>query len=308
MNTIKVAFLDELKRRFGVSRKLENSSSIYEIADGKTCLYIRYSKKHPRNRTFFGLRKIDLQAIEAHAGIICFLWSGQDEPLFVPLAEFADTFAMINPARDGQYKVQIYEGPGGTELYIANAGRFNVESYRGWEVLKNQIGTINITIPELTHIQVQTLLAGIGVTKGFDVWIPMNDRLSLDWSLTPAFQFPVGLPPALTPIRDIAEAIDVMWLERGAGHPTAFFEVEHSTPIYSGLLRFNDVHLTLPHINMRFGIVSNDERRSVYVRQLRRPTFKVSGLSELCMFLEDRDVFGWYRNLKRGDGIHGKAR
>ena len=109
MNTIKAAFLEELKRRFGVSRKLENSSSIYEIADGKARLYIRYSKKHPGNRTFFGLRKIDLQTIEGHLGILCFLWSGQDEPLFVPLAEFADTFAMISPAGDGQYKAQIYE-------------------------------------------------------------------------------------------------------------------------------------------------------------------------------------------------------
>jgi hypothetical protein len=307
MNTIKAAFLEELKRRFGVSRKLENSSSIYEIADGKARLYIRYSKKHPGNRTFFGLRKIDLQTIEGHLGILCFLWSGQDEPLFVPLAEFADTFAMISPAGDGQYKAQIYEGPGGTELYIANAGRFNVESYRGWSSLTNQIGAVSIVVPELTHIQVQTLLARIGVTKGFDVWIPMNDRVSLDWSLTPAFHFPIALPPALKPIKDIAEEIDVMWFERGAGHPTAFFEVEHSTPIYSGLLRFNDVHLTLPTLNMRFGIVSNDERRSVYVRQLGRPTFKASGLSEVCMFLEYRNVFGWYRNLQKGDGIHGKT-
>lgn len=272
-NPVKVAFLEDLKKRFGTPRKLENSESLFEIADGKARLYFRYSTKHPGNRMFFGLRKVDLQMLEGHNGVICFFWNEQPEPLFVPFVEFEEIFAGLAPAADGQYKAQIFEQVDGTELYIANAGRFNVESYFGWFFLESQIGAIDDKRPELSHVQVQTLLGGIGDAKGFDVWIPSNDRGRLDWNLSSPFGLRSSLPPPLLPVREIAEEIDVIWLERGGDRPAAFYEVEHSTPIYSGLLRFNDVHLMLPNPVLRFGIVSNDERRALFVRQLGRPTF-----------------------------------
>ena len=300
-NPIKSAFVEELTRRFGGLRKLPNSESLYELPGGEARLYFRYSKKHPRNRTFFGLRKIDLQLLEGHAGILCFLWEGQREPLFVPFAEFEELFAALTPASDGQYKAMIYETEGGTELYIANAGRFNAESYIGWLYLESLVATTKTSTPSLSHVQVQTLLGGIGSAKGFDIWIPPSDRAKLDWSLTPNFSITKALPPILAPVSEIAQEIDVIWVERGANRPIALYEVEHSTPIYSGLLRFNDVHLTLGNATLRFGIVSDDDRRALFVRQLSRPTFKASGLRELCTFLEYRNVFGWHVRLQKGD-------
>ena len=300
-NPVKTAFLEEVARRFCAPRKLANSESLYEVGEGEARFYFRYSKKHPRNRTFFGLRKIDLQALEGHSGIVCFFWDGQREPLFVPFVEFEEVFAGLTPASDGQYKVQVYETEGGTELYIANAGRFNVESYLGWSYLESLISTSKTPFPSLSHVQVQTLLGGIGSAKGFDIWIPPTDRANLDWSLSPTFSFSKALPPILAPVIGIAEGIDVIWVDRGANRPVALYEVEHSTPIYSGLLRFNDVHLTLPNATLRFGIVSNDDRRALFVRQLSRPTFKASGLREICTFFEYRNVFGWHRRLQKGD-------
>ena len=126
-------------------------------------------------------------------------------------------------------------------------------------------------------MQVQTLLGGIGDAKGFDIWIPSNDRGKLDWNLTARFGIRDSLPPSFIPIREIAEGIDVIWMERGGERPAAFYEVEHSTPVYSGLLRFNDVHLMLPMPTLRFGIVSNDERRALSIRQMSRPTFRQVG-------------------------------
>jgi hypothetical protein len=299
-NPVKAAFLQELVRRFGPPRKLSNSESLYELGDAKARLYFRYSRKHQRNRTFFGLRKIDLQALEGHGGILCFCWEGQREPLFVPFVEFEEVFAGLAPANDGQYKVQVYETEGGAELYIANAGRFNVESYQGWSYLESLISASETPLPSLSHVQVQTLLGGIGSSKGFSVWIPPADRARLDWSLTPSFQLSTVLPSILEPIIEIAEEIDVIWLDRGANRPVALYEVEHSTPIYSGLLRFNDVHLMLPSAALRFGIVSNQDRRVLFVRQLSRPTFKASGLREICAFFEYQNVFGWHRRLQGG--------
>ena len=90
--------------------------------------------------------------------------------------------------------------------------------------------------------------------------------------------------------------------QRVAGEPVdGFTTVEHSTPIYSGLLRFNDVHLMLPDLAIRFGIVSNDPRRALFVRQLGRPTFKASGLKEICTFFEYQNVFGWHQRIRAGD-------
>ena len=90
-----------------------------------------------------------------------------------------------------------------------------------------------------------------------------------------------------------------MWVAPGRDTIEGLYEVEHSTPVYSGLLRFNDVLLTDPTVS-RFSIVSNDARRDLYSRQLFRPTFKKSGLAELCSFLEYTNVFDWHTRLLKG--------
>ncbi|MDY6864228.1 MAG: YciI family protein [Thermodesulfobacteriota bacterium] len=84
-------------------------------------IYIRYSKVHPGGRTFYELRKEDLQKLEGYPSVICFLWEGQSEPLFVPFSDYEDIFQSILPAADGQYKAQIYLQNYGI-YYIANEG------------------------------------------------------------------------------------------------------------------------------------------------------------------------------------------
>jgi hypothetical protein len=134
--------------------------------------------------------------------------------------------------------------------------------------------------------------------KGFDIWIPQNDRGRVDGTLGTGLKFRDAIPPGLEPIADIAQEIDVIWMDRGSNMLSGLFEVEHSTPIYSALLRFNDVHLSRPSPQGNFQIVAKEMRRGVFVRQLSRPTFRSSGLNELCGFLEYRNVFGWYQRLK----------
>ena len=87
-------------------------------------------------------------------------------------------------------------------------------------------------------------------------------------------------------------------LNRGGGDLVALFEVEHTTSIYSGLLRFNDVHLVAPDLHPRFSVVANDTRRSLYVRQVNRPTFQRSGLAEICTFMEYENVLDWYNRTQ----------
>lgn len=298
-NETKATFLRELSRKYGSIRKMENSLSLYEIGEGAARVYIRYSKVHSKNQTFYGLREEDLQKLEGYPSVICFLWDGQTEPLFVPFSDYEDVFQSTSPAGDGQYKVQVYLKDDGTELYIAGAGRFNIEAYFGWDGVENLLDSTRLDfVPQLSHSQVQTLLGAIGATKGYDVWVPQNDRLKLEWSLTDKFQFCDVLPYGFETVLDILQEVDVIWVERGSSKLRALFEVEHSTPIYSGLLRFNDIHLVAPMFRPRFSIVANDARRSLFTRQINRPTFRMSGLGELCTFFEYANVLGWHNRLK----------
>lgn len=296
---VKKFFLNELKRRYGTLHKLEKSQSLYEIVGSSIRVYIRYSKVHNNYRMFYGLRQEDLQQLEGYPSIICFLWDTQTEPLIISFSDYEEIFQSTSPATDGQYKVQVYLENDATELYIARVGRFNVEGNFGWNELAKLVDSTKIVnIPNFSHSQIQTMLGAIGTAKGFDIWIPTNDRNKLDWSLTKRFECRNILPDGFREVKSILQEVDVVWFQRGSSNPRALFEVEHSTPIYSGLLRFNDIHLIAPTLRPRFSIVSNDRRRSLFVRQINRPTFQTSGLNELCTFLEYLNVFGWFNRIK----------
>lgn len=260
-NEVKASFLKELNKRYGPLRKLDRSQSLYEIGKGVARIYIRYSKVHGKNRTFYGLREEDLQKLEGHSSFLCFLWDGQTGPLLVPFSEYEDVFQSVSPAGDGQYKAQVYIEDEGTEIYIAKAGRFNVEGYFGWAGLEFLIDSSKIgTVPEFSHSQMQTFLGVIGAAKGYDIWVPPSDRVKSDRSLVNRFECREVLPYGFETIKSILQEVDVIWIKRGSSELRALFEIEYSTPIYSALLRFNDIHLVAPQFRPRFSIVANDTR------------------------------------------------
>jgi hypothetical protein len=297
-NPVKQAFLDQLRAKVGYLNKLPNSNSLFEIGDGAARIYIRYSKLHDRGTTFFGLRKDDLQQLQGHPSLIAFLWDTQTSPQFVLFSDYEDLFQSATPAQDGQYKAQIYIDGDTTELYIARMGRFNLEGFTGWQQLTDMLNaSAGTKVPDLTHSQVQSLLTSIGGAKGYDIWVPQNDRARLDSGMTGSLRCCNELPPGLGDAADILQEVDVVWLHKGSRQLCGLFEVEHSTPIYSALLRFNDVHLAVPNPAITFRVIANDMRRSLFVRQLNRPTFRVSGLNQLCTFLEYKNVYGWFQRI-----------
>ncbi len=298
---IKSSFLKELKERLGNFKKLSNSLSLFEVGNSLCRIYTRYSKIHSRNQAFYGIRKEDLKQLDGYNSFICFLWDKQKEPVFIPYIEFEEIFNSLQPASDGQIKTSIFIQDDGMELYIANSGRFNIEGYLGWNYLLEKIDYYKVdNIPDLSHSQVQSLLSVIGGSKGYDIWIPPYDRNKLDSNHNSHSVLIKTLPERYIPIFDTLKEIDVLWMQRGSSQLKALFEIEHSTPIYSGLLRFNDLHLTESNLKPRYSIVSNDVRRTLFTKQINRPTFKVSGLTEICNFLNYKDVYSWYTRIKRG--------
>lgn len=299
-NIVKKEIIAELERRYGALRCLPSSKSLFVIGNDAARIYFRYSKVHEKRRAFFGLRATDLQQLETHDGFLCFLFDDDSDPIVIPYSDFEAAFEASAPASDGQYKIQILFTENAKELYIARQGRFNLEGYVGLDKLEERINKDRLRAHrDLTHPQVQTLLSGIGNLKGHRVWVPANNLSNLDWSLTPQFQISRQLPSGFERVLSILQEVDVIWFSKGGNQINGLFEVEHSTPIYSGLLRFNDLLLTSSKLN-RFSIVCNETRRDLFIRQVRRPTFSHSGLSELASFLEYSNVFDWHERL-----IHG---
>ncbi len=307
-NPHKAALLKAVAEQVGELHKLAGSNSLFSVGDDLARIYFRYSKVHANGRTFFGLRDVDLRELAGHNSYICFFLDDGSSPLFVPYADFEELFHQTEPAADGQYKVQLISGQGTRELYLSKMGRFNLDGFAGLEILINSVNSNRLRkLPDLSHSQVQTLLAGIGRAKGFDIFIPTADVERLDWSLTPTFNLRGDIPNGFSGISSILSEIDVLWIAAGRNAIEGLFEVEHSTSIYSGLLRFNDVLLTDPSTT-RFYIVSNEKRRDRFSRQAYRPTFRQSGLSERTSFLEYTNVFDWHQRLLQGTSHEKNAK
>lgn len=139
------------------------------------------------------------------------------------------------------------------------------------------------------HLYMQYCLIKIGQMRGHDVWVAANDRnKSYQETSFSSLTLP-ELPHFAGPdVLNIAKMIDVIWFKKGTASPVCFFEIEHSTSVYSGLLRLNDVRIDYP-VPKAF-IVSAQGRRQLFDRQIGRRTFVNSELSEVCQFLSYDDV------------------
>ncbi len=138
---------------------------------------------------------------------------------------------------------------------------------------------------------------------GLKVWAPKSDRTRL-WDGRAISTIPnllANLPTNFDNVtNEIVGNIDVIWLSE-ANAILAAFEVEHSTAIYSGLLRMSDLLTMQPNIDINLYIVGPDDRFDKFRKEIPRPTFsyrakplyRVCGFlpySTLCGYLDDHDA------------------
>lgn len=126
-----------------------------------------------------------------------------------------------------------------------------------------------------THTEVQGWLRDIGLGLGYDVWIAANDR----GRTYRGGRLSDGCVGDLQPFDgsagiDAVRLIDVLWLAKQDGAIHAAFEVEHTTSIYSGIVRMLDLALG-PCGNLLKGIflVAPDNREDEVRAQAARPAF-----------------------------------
>ncbi len=128
-----------------------------------------------------------------------------------------------------------------------------------------------------THTEVQSWLRDLGIALGFDVWIASNDRARVcgDGRLGDGCLTELPSRIAQAPGADAVRLIDVLWLEKARDHVAAAFEVEHTTSIYSGIVRLLDLALGVPSDAARgLYLVAPDDREDEVRAQLTRPAFR----------------------------------
>lgn len=143
------------------------------------------------------------------------------------------------------------------------------------------------------HTRLQHLLARMGSSMGYDVFVPAADRRK-SWkgesieslpNLVTELKLPL-IPEALRIVREI----DVLWLDSGA--VVAAFEIERTTSVYSGLLRMSDLLALQPNLSIDCFIVAPDEKRDRVIAQVNRATFArmKTPLSSICRYIPFSDL------------------
>ena len=128
-----------------------------------------------------------------------------------------------------------------------------------------------------THTEVQGWLRDLGFALGFDVWIAANDqnRMYDEGKLGTGCVDTLPESIAGKPGADAVRLIDVLWLEKTPKRVIAAFEVEHTTSIYSGIMRMLDLALGAPEQAVQgLYLVAPDNREEQVREQLLRPAFQ----------------------------------
>lgn len=133
---------------------------------------------------------------------------------------------------------------------------------------------------DTTHSEIQGWLRDLGIGLGFDVWVASNDRGRSYGEGRLGDGCLMDLPDGISAGMDSIRLIDVIWISGGEHKVAAAFEVEHSTSIYSGIVRMLDLALGTEVGNgSPLFLVAPDNRQNDVQHQLKRPAF--SRVSEL---------------------------
>lgn len=182
----------------------------------------------------------------------------------------------FKPAKWQQH-LKIYESSEGEEVVVSEP-----------EVEETEVAIGDASASPITHEEVQWLLLTMGHEMGFDLWLAKNDRGRKYGDVV------LGeMPGVLSEMPGESEseyesklrAIDVLWVDDNAIF--AAFEIEHTTAIYSGLLRMADLLALRPTLNIRLYIVAPDERRKNVLGEIRRPVFRrmKTPLRDRCQYI-----------------------
>ncbi len=202
--------------------------------------------------------------------------------------------------QDGQFLEELLEKQKNNDITYPIDGDY-FQKLVGQRI-RREDKTVSVTVPQEDETEtntldgptiresfrIQALLAQIGESMGFRIWLPRSDRSNVLQEWNPSEDVLLNELPLNydeTTLKTI-EQIDVLWLNRRSIFRA--FEVEHSTAIYSGILRMADLLALQPNMNIRLHIVAPFERKDKVLQEIQRPVFSLldrAPLSEICTFI-----------------------
>lgn len=174
----------------------------------------------------------------------------------------------------------------GSSRYVAPPLDDTASSRAAWERDLNKVNELSAAEQkqlqaaregDRTHTEVQGWLRDLGKALGFEVWVAANDRSR------PLDSGKLGdgclqdLPASIGRVEgaETVRLIDVLWLSSGSDQVAAAFEVEHTTSIYSGILRLLDLASGVSNGKaLHMFLVAPDSREDDVREQLQRPAFR----------------------------------
>lgn len=149
-----------------------------------------------------------------------------------------------------------------------------------------------------THSFYQGLIVEIGNIKGYDTYVPPQDKNKrfLEKQLKsivtlnelPKFTYDFVLKYFST--------IDIVWINQ-RGFPTKAFEIEHTTNFNNSLLKFTECQ----DFNISFTIVSSKNRRREFQDKIKRDVFK--SIQSKVKFFDYENVAKIHETIYRLDQI-----
>lgn len=160
-------------------------------------------------------------------------------------------------------------------LFEIGSGRLMVSedlSHMNWPTAKPAPSELKSQASTQSHNEVQGWLRDLGIELGYDVWIAKNDRRK-PYGVGVLSDGCVSKLPDKMFISntEAGEFIDVIWIAKD--RVVAAFEVEHSTSIYSGILRLFDLALSLGASLEGLYLVAPGDREEEIRAQIQRPCF-----------------------------------
>ena len=153
------------------------------------------------------------------------------------------------------------------------------------------------------HVRMQWKIANLGLKAGEKIWVPTADQGKLRNTYNFS-EFEAEFSTGIDLQKRYYENIDVVWKEEY--RIGAAFEVENSTAIYSGLLRFADLNVVAPNTLYPMFIVAPVERRNQVREQVLRPAFKRLALPGKVRFLPYEtidDIERFFENAPGGVSV-----
>lgn len=166
------------------------------------------------------------------------------------------------------------------DIYTIRRGLYGLSSFRQTDdakgFIQETVGNADSpAVQSFTHSYYQGLLLRIGALRGYQTYLPKQDRKKVFDNRTnlgglatlgdmPPFSYEVFVSRACT--------VDVVWFEPILGHELlqSLFEVEHTTDMQNALVKFED----LLGFNTRMVIVAPQRRHPEYESKLNREAFR----------------------------------